>query len=163
MASRGYSWRRAALVFAFLAGLLGWRALAEVKDRYVFTINHTQSLPHWAFVVDRKAEPKRGDFVYFLPPENPYYDQIGFVKIVAGVSGDQVHRDGRAFFVNGQSVGHAKETSQAGDPLQPGPEGVIPPQHYYVFTPHRDSYDSRYDDIGWIGRDRLVGVAKPIL
>ena len=113
--------------------------------------------------VDRKASPARGDYVYFVPPDNPYYRDTAFVKIVAGAGGDIVRREGRNFYVNDRFIGAAKAVSRTGNPLTPGPVGLIPQGQYFVFTPHRDSYDSRYEDIGWIGRASVIGVAKPIL
>lgn len=158
-----YSMKRVALLLGFVAAIIGIRMLRALHDRYIFTTNQTESLEHWAFIVDRKAPVARGDFVYFAPPANPYYRDIGFVKIVAGVPGDVVRRENHIFFVNHRRIGAAKPRSRAGEPLEPGPTGVIPSDHYFVFTPHRDSYDSRYQDIGWIGRDRIIGVARPLL
>lgn len=159
----GHSIKRAALLLGLISAIAGFRTLAALHNRYILTINQTESLDHWAFIVDRKAPVARGDFVYFAPPANPYYRDIGFVKIVAGVPGDVVRREGRVFFVNDRRIGAAKPRSRKGEPLEPGPTGVIPPDRYFVFTPHKDSYDSRYQDIGWIGRDRIVGVARPLL
>lgn len=163
MADKHYSWRRLLLIVGLLAVLAAFKGLAAFHERYLLTVNHTESLSHWAFIVDRKAQPGRGDLIYFAPPENPYYEDQGFVKIIAGVPGDRVHRKAQVYFVAEREIGVANPVSRAGDPLEPGPVGVIPAGHYFVFTPHKDSYDSRYDDIGWIGRDRIVGVAKPLL
>jgi conjugal transfer pilin signal peptidase TrbI len=32
-------------------------------------INTTQSLPNWAFWIDKHRVPQRGDFVVFAPPQ----------------------------------------------------------------------------------------------
>ena len=163
MSVKRLSPRRLGVIIVILAALATYKGLAAFHDRYLLTINHTESLSNWAFIVDRRQTPERGDLVYFVPPENPYYKDTGFVKIVAGVAGDVVNRVGATFHVNGKPICDAKSTSRNGDPLTPGPVGIIPPDYYFVFTPHRDSYDSRYQDIGWIGRDRVIGVARPIL
>ena len=155
--------RRLIAIAVLLALFATYKALAAFHDRYLLTINHTESLSNWAFIVDRMQSPKRGDLIYFVPPDNPYYKDTGFVKIVAGVAGDVVNRVGATFHVNGEPICDAKPISREGDPLIPGPVGVIPLDYYFVFTPHRDSYDSRYQDIGWIGRDRIIGVARPLL
>ena len=163
MIAKGFRTKRLALLIALFAAYAGYRGLAGLHDRYLFTVNRTESLTHWAFIVDRRANPKRGDLIYFAPPKNPYYADTGFVKIIAGVAGDTVRREAATYFVNDFEIGAAKPVSQKGDPLTPGPIGVIPHGSYFVFTPHKDSYDSRYKDIGWISRDRIIGVARPVL
>ena len=74
-----------------------------------------------------------------------------------------VSRRGREYFVNGRDVGYAKPRSQAGFATTLGPVGVIPADRYFVGTPMKDSFDSRYGEIGWIPRARTVGVAASIL
>jgi conjugal transfer pilin signal peptidase TrbI len=41
--------------------------------------------------------------------------------------------------------------------------GVIPPGHYFMTTPHKDSLDSRYKMIGLIDTKRLVGRVTPVM
>ena len=65
----------------------------------------------------------------------------------------------RNFYINGKKIARAKEMSMMHQPLKVGPVGVIPKGHYFVYTPHYDSYDSRYNDIGWIGPDQVIGTA----
>ncbi|MEM8985166.1 MAG: S26 family signal peptidase [Pseudomonadota bacterium] len=163
MATKAARRRRFLILLALGLAYAAYQALSAFHARYVFTVNHTASLSHWAFIVDRRATPERGDLIYFAPPDNPYYADTGFVKIIAGVAGDEVRREERTYFVNDVEIGAAKPRSQKGDPLEPGPVGVIPANTYFVFTPHKDSYDSRYKQIGWIGRDRIIGVARPVL
>lgn len=159
------SWRRVGLLALFLAGTLAWKGAGGVSERYGFGINVTQSLPHWAFITDRKARtPKRGDLVEFVSPPTPYYpDGQRFVKRVAGVPGDMVEIRGRSFFVNGVFVGQAKPLSQDGRPAEPGPIGTIPEGRFFVAGDHIDSLDSRYAAIGWIPASRIIGRAEPIL
>ncbi|MEM9838013.1 MAG: S26 family signal peptidase [Pseudomonadota bacterium] len=157
------TWRRLG-VAALVLGAIGTAkaALAYERSWYV-TINWTGSLPHWAFLVDRRAEPQVGDFIDFIPPENPYYQNVAFVKRIAAGPGDFVSCQGRAFSIGGEVVAIAKEVSQEGDLLALGPCGVVPDGHYFVLTPHKDSFDSRYQEIGYVARDRVRGVARPIL
>ncbi|MCP5152447.1 MAG: S26 family signal peptidase [Chromatiales bacterium] len=106
----------------------------------------------------------RGDVIALRPPPNRFFPRpLGFLKVVRGVPGDVVTRDGRLFLVNGEPVGVAKSHAHNGEPLTPGPEGVIPPDHYFVWSPHPDSFDSRYADIGWIASDRILGRADRLL
>ena len=156
---------RIAVIFAGAAVVIAGREGAAAMARYRFGVNETTSLPNWAFIVDHEnRQPGRGDTVEFLAPPNRYYpNDAPFIKHVYGVPGDVVSRRGREYFVNGRDVGYAKERSQAGFLTTLGPVGVIPPDHYFVGTPMKDSFDSRYGEIGWIPRARIVGVAASIL
>ena len=160
--------------FADLARAIGARwawwavplAVATVTSRYVaISINVTESLPERVFVVLKQSTSfQRGDYLVFRHPGGgPYPAGAPFVKKVAGVAGDLVEVRGRDFYVNGQLIGRAKETSKSGFPLLLGPTGVIAPGAYFVYTPHPDSFDSRYALTGWIGGERIIGRAVPIL
>lgn len=150
--------------FAVLTGLaaLGKAALNWERSWYV-TFNWTDSLPHWAYVVDEGADPIVGDYVDFWPPENKYYEGISFVKQIKAGPGDLIICEGRRFVLDGVTIAIAKEVSQGGDPLSLGPCGVVPPGHYFVTTPHKDSFDSRYREIGYVPRQNVRGVARPVL
>ena len=86
-----------------------------------------------------------------------------FGKIVYGVAGDRVERRGRLFLINGMPAAVAKPRTLRGEPLEAGPTGTIPRRCYFVATPNKDSFDSRYAVIGWICRPRVIGVGEPIL
>ena len=159
--NRGW-WRIAAF-----AGVIGLAALGKAvgswERSWYVTFNWTDSLPHWAYVIDRGAEPVVGDYIDFWPPENPYYEGISFVKQVIAGPGDQVDCVGRRFLKDGTVIAIAKEVSQAGDPLSLGPCGRVPDGHFFVTTPHKDSFDSRYGEIGYVPLARVRGVARPVL
>jgi len=125
-----------------------------------YITNIDQSLPGLVYEIDRGTMPVRNDIAGISIPPNPYYpDGAPFLKIIAGMPGDVVSRQGRMFYVNGVLIAEAKEQTQLGNPLTLGPTGIIPPEHYFVWTPHRDSYDSRYNEIGWIPAQHILGVA----
>jgi conjugal transfer pilin signal peptidase TrbI len=125
----------------------------------------TESLPNWAFMIDRhKLEPKRGDYFAFVAPPNRYYPPgFRFTKQVVGVPGDLVTVEGRTFSINGKRVGIAKTADKEGRPVEAAPPGIIPAGHYFVITPSPDSLDSRYRIIGLIPKSRLVGQAFPVM
>ena len=124
-------------------------------------INGTASLPGVLYLVVKNEMPDtRGDLIAFYPPPNRYYPSgMFFIKKVMGLPGDQVSRIGRTYYINGSRVAIAKPYSRSGNTLQLGPTGRIPKGKYFVWTPHPDSYDSRYEDIGWISQDRVIGRA----
>lgn len=154
--------RRVVNVAAAVALLIAGVAGALWSRSHQILINKTGSLRNWGYIVDVGRLPERGEMVAFMPPPNPYYSET-FVKVVGGVPGDVVERDGRTYRVAGRPIGEAKENSARGLPLAPGPTGVLPPGHYFVYAPHKDSYDSRYADIGWVPAAAVLGAARPIL
>lgn len=137
---------------------------AALSPWYLFGLNIDDSLPGYVYVVIRDELPVRLDIAAFRTPPNPYYP-VGapFIKVVLGVPGDSVTRDGREYSINGVPIGWAKEQTRNGQPLTPGPTGLLPPGHYFFWTPHIDSYDSRYGEIGWITTDRILGRAVRLL
>jgi conjugal transfer pilin signal peptidase TrbI len=153
------------LGLALLGAAIVAKTGGEVLNRYRFAFNETESLPYWAFIADQaRRTPRRGQLVVFVPPANPFYPSgMAFGKIVGGVPGDLVERRGQAVFVNGRFIGVAKTHAQDGRPVAPGPVGRIPPGRYFVYTPHRDSLDSRYAVVGWIPQSRILGLATPVM
>ena len=159
------AWLAAAAAAAGITWL-GLVALPAATGMRV-AVNATDSLPGLLYLVV-PLEPdealRRGETVAFVPPPNPAYpDGFPFIKRIAGVPGDLVAWDGRTVYVAGRRLGVAKLRSLSGRPLARGPEGVIPEGRYFVWTPHEDSYDSRYAEIGWIPRSRILGRAHRIL
>lgn len=161
--------RRWAAIGILASILAGSQALASWRDAHGLLINTTESLPNWAFFIERGKVPKRGDFVVFAPPHSAIVvSHFGakpapFTKIAYGLPGDVVSRDGNVVKVNGSVVGKLKPLTKRGEVLTPGPVGVIPDRCFYLGTPHKDGFDSRYADIGFVCADRIVGTGVPIL
>ena len=133
---------------------------AWFQAHYAFGLNASPSLSHRLFLIHKHAMPQRDQYVAFRwGGAGPYPPGTTFVKRVAGIAGDVVTCEGRAFLVNGRSVGSAKIRSRRGVALEPGPTGAIPPGQYYVEAPHPDSLDSRYRLTGWIQQSQIIGQA----
>jgi len=132
-------------------------------NHFAIVINQTDSLPQkiWLMALDQK--PKRNDYVAFKPSVNSALP-LGIIlhKQVLGVAGDTVSLKGRDFYINGKFVATAKTHSLAGEPLTRGSTGTLEEGQYYVSTPHKDSFDSRYEKMGWINANQLLGVLYPL-
>jgi conjugal transfer pilin signal peptidase TrbI len=167
--SRFAASRRLALWGGLGAAALTLSSLAAFGQGHALMINASPSLPYWAIWLDRDSVPVRGDIILFDPPASPLLEKhFGkepkpFGKRVSGVPGDIVTEKGRVFFVNGKLVAKAKINSRRGEALALGPTGTVPKGCYFVTTEHKDSFDSRYAAIGWICRQRILGVGRPIL
>jgi len=158
-----------ARAIALLWGLLLTIGLSgigtAIGEHFQFALNETESLPNWAFVIDRhQLKPLRGQYFAFVAPPNRYYPAgFRFTKQVIGVPGDVVTVEGRRFLINGLSAGLAKPADREGRPVEMSSPGIIPPGYYFVSTPSPDSLDSRYRIIGLIPTNRLVGRAFPVM
>ena len=163
-------WPRFALIGGLGAVALGFVALDRFAHTHGFMLNLSPSLSHWALWLEHGRTPRRGEILVFLPPRSALMvAHFGakprpFAKYAVGLPGDTVTRTGRRFFfVNGRAAALAKPATRRGEPLALGPTGTLPPGCYFVATPHRDSFDSRYAAIGWICAPRILGTARPIL
>lgn len=154
-----------------LAGLVcaAWSSLSGWSDSHAFVINASTSLPNWAFLIAKNKVPQRGDYVFFASPKTPLIvahfgkSQGPFGKIIFGMPGDQVDREGGYVRVNGVRVAHLKPFTRWGETLIPGPTGTVPSNCYFVATHHPDGFDSRYADIGFVCRKALIGTGVSIL
>lgn len=167
--TRSATARSLVLLAGLGAGALGLTALSAFAKVHALMINASPSLPYWAVWTTKSAVPQRGDIILFVPPPSPLLqahfgkEPKPFGKVVSGVPGDAVSRKGRTFFVNGRQVATAKPKSRRGEPLALGPTGAVPKGCYFVTTPHKDSFDSRYAAIGWVCQSRILGTGTPIL
>ena len=166
---RSLAWRRVALWSGLGAGAFALSSLGAFATGHALMINASPSLPYWAIWLDRGAIPQRGDIILFDPPASPLLakhfgkEPKPFGKRVSGMPGDVVTEKDRVYFVNGRQVAKAKLKSRLGEPLALGPTGTVPRGCYFVTTGHKDGFDSRYAAIGWICRQRILGVGRPIL
>ncbi|KKI19730.1 MULTISPECIES: S26 family signal peptidase [Sphingomonas] len=157
------------LFAAFVAGSVVLGAISDWREDHALLINTTESLPNWAFLIHRNKLPARGDYVFFDPPASelvrahfgPKPQMFG--KIVYGMPGDIVRHWHLAVTVNGRIVAYTKPRTKSGEPLAIGPSGVIPAGCYYVGTPHKDGFDSRYAAIGFACQRQIVGTGEAIL
>ncbi|HUD90321.1 S26 family signal peptidase [Sphingobium sp.] len=144
-------------------------SLSHWSATHALMINESESLPNWAFVVEAGRFPKRGEYVVFHPGRDPLVARYfggkpaAFAKIAYGLPGDWVSRSGADVLVNGHKVARLKPFTRRGDPLAGGAIGRIPDGCVYAGSPHPDGFDSRYAAIGFVCRDRIAGVGRPIL
>lgn len=139
-------------------GIIQWLA-----NHIIVSINTTSSLPQPAFLVIKNQPVERGQYVAFNPPSNPFYSTTKpFIKIVGGIPGDTLSFQHQQFYVNGKFIGLVKAKSSKGFPLTPSQAGVLPHDEYFVYAPNPNSFDSRYQEMGWIHRCQFIGRAYPV-
>ena len=169
LSARGSHAKRWLAIGALAACLAASSSLASWRDEHAILINTTQSLPNWAFWIDKQRVPQRGDFVVFKAPQTPlitaHFGKIAppFAKRVYGMPGDVVSREGAVVRINGAEVARLKPASSRGEKLEPGPTGRIPDHCYYLGTAHKDGLDSRYADIGFVCAGTIIGTGDSLL
>ena len=132
-------------------------------SHYQFAWNTTNSLPQKLFIIKIAELPVKNDYIMFYAPITSTLKQKDtIIKKVVGISVDIVTKEGQAFYIDGKKMAVAKTHSLKGRPLQTGTVGMIPKGKYFAWTPHIDSYDSRYDEIGLIDERTIIGVAYPL-
>lgn len=130
------------------------------------------------------GDPERGDVVVFRLPSDP---STNYIKRLVGLPGDTVRYENRQLFINDELVrselrGEFKDDSQPGAILyneylggaehdillMPGRRSVedtfvVPDGHYFMMGDNRDnSRDSRYEGVGMIPENKVVGKAVRI-
>ncbi|MDO2438345.1 MULTISPECIES: signal peptidase I [Aeromonas] len=129
----------------------------------VINRNITQSLPNSYFYISyRTVISERYQYVQFWTRNDKFFGTLKFTKQVMGLPGDKIIVKNHEVWINGLYVGNIKSHTQNGLPLEPIQSGVIPPDYYYVAGKHPDSYDSRYNSLGLIHEDQIIGRAYPI-
>jgi conjugal transfer pilin signal peptidase TrbI len=157
------------IILAAAACFCGYTGLKDWHDHHAFVINASESLPNWAFLVNLGQFPERGEYVLFDPGHDPLTVRhfgshpAPFAKIAYGVPGDVISRSGDQVSVNGRAIVKLKPLTKQGEPLAPGPTGTVPRGCVFAGSPHKDGFDSRYQAIGFVCADRLLGVGEAVL
>lgn len=150
------------LFYYFIGVFAPYCIVMAVSNYYFIAYNESDSLPQRVFLVKkRETSFKRGDYIVFRKKSLEKYNQA-FIKLVAGVGGDQVDVKGDDYAINNQHLGTAKKFRKTGVPTNTSEGGIIPNGKYFVYAPHKDSFDSRYEEIGWIDSSDVIGRAYPI-
>lgn len=157
------------LLGTFVAGSVTLGAISDWREGHLFLINTSDSLPNWAFLINRGHMPGKGDYVFFDPPASALLRRhFGerpemFGKIVYGLPGDIVGHDGGDVTINGVRVARMKAVTRLGERLTPGATGAVPQGCFFAATPHKDGFDSRYAEIGFVCARQIIGTGEPVL
>jgi signal peptidase I len=130
------------------------------------------------------GEPRRGDVIVFRLPADP---STNYIKRLIGLPGDTIRYVNKKLYVNDEPVELVAEGIYDGDdqagsillrerlgavehailllPGQRSLEGtfIVPAGHYFMMGDNRDnSRDSRYEGVGFIPTENVVGRAVRI-
>lgn len=162
---------RAKSIMLFIRDLAIVIALVFVMKTFFFTTilidgrSMTPTFEHLDYVIAEqdflaRHQYRRGDVVYFVPPEGAMYKERGyFVKRIIGIPGDTVEIKGGMVYVNDKPL---DEPYKADVPTQPGlmtEKVTLAEDTFFVMGDNRNpggSYDSRF--FGPLKRDHIKGV-----
>ena len=131
-----------------------------------FSVTTTPSLKHRVFFLKKTSdgsEIKKGNYVLFNMSTSYINNGKRFnaIKGVSCVSGEYLTVKDKAYFCDGQFIGHAKDRSLRGEPVNNFLfNGQIPEGMIFLTGDHKDSYDSKY--FGFFRRKDVKAIACPI-
>jgi len=138
-------------------------AIMLIQSKFTILINTSASLPKALFLLSKDSLPnKQGDYIVYRLPGNKRFDEQKFIKLVGGIAGQEVVVKGTAYYIEGNHLGSAKDSDAVGILVEQQPAGIIPPGHYFAYTLHKDSYDSKYKEVGFISSNNVLGTAYAI-
>lgn len=135
-------------------------AAIVIHNQISIVFNKSYSLPGRVFLVLKGVEPKRGDLFGFRYAGTDFYKRGRvMVKMLKGVEGDELRTVGREIWINDHYVSKAKTVSLDGKPLTMTHERKLEHGEFYAHGTHIDSYDSRYENMGIIQQNQIIGKA----
>lgn len=147
------------ILVCFLFIYFGGSTLSKFCGFTLF-INGTESLPQKFFVKKENLKnPSKGDYILFSHP----WVKTKLVKEVVGVAGDFIQVEENRVFVNGRDCGQCLTFSpRSGKRFSSIESGIIPEGFFFVYAPHRESFDSRYREFGLISLENVEEVVCPV-
>lgn len=128
----------------------------------VFRFNLSDSLPKTIFFavpINSPSALEKGQIVYI---DHPVLN-MAVGKIIAGIPGDRIFIQNQTLYLNDVEIGSIQTVSKSGKTYHPIAEGTILEGNYFVYTPHPESFDSRYLEFGLVKSDWIKEVLCPLL
>lgn len=145
--------------FSQFSLLIGIVCIMAFFMDYGIRLNHSNSLPYYIFISKPLTHPlSKGEYVGFYHP----ILKLHAGKILIGLPGDQVRLENEKVFVNDTEIGLYQAKSASGISYNAIDAGTIPEGMAFVYTPSKDSYDSRYKEFGLVKYDWIVEALWPI-
>ena len=153
-----------ALLKVIMSFVIAFLVFDVLVSKVSIGFNDTDSISGRVFLIIKQSYPhqKMDKIIFDINNSHTHHRD----KRVLGFEGDTVSRKDNCIFLNQKNIGKIKPKSLSGNILesliQDGQTVVIPKGYYFVYSPHKDSYDSRYKSIGLISKKRVMGVAYEI-
>lgn len=122
-------------------------------------IAKTASLPHKVFLLAKGSEFNKYDYVAITNHNTTYYGEPSMVKQIIGLPGDLLVVESTDFYINGIHHGKIKNKTSNNKPLTAITTQFIPEGMVFAYAPHPDSFDSRYQELGFVPIEKIRGRA----
>jgi conjugal transfer pilin signal peptidase TrbI len=133
---------------------LGFVGVALVAYMCELLYSSSSSWPQRYFLHLKRITPHKGDLTVFWHSTR----SKKLLKQIVGQGGDMVHYDAQGnLWVNQQKIGKPHPQDSKGQVLQPLKPQAIPRDHVFVYSPHDQSFDSRYQEVGLVPVSALQG------
>jgi signal peptidase I len=125
-----------------------------ISEEIQVIYSKTNSLPENLFIRLKNVKPCKGNLTM---TKNDLF-QGNIIKRVIGTSGDHIwYDDNFRLWVNDFCVGEVKIYAASGKQLTPIPQQTIPDGVVFLYAPHLESFDSRYQEVGLVPLSQLQG------
>ncbi len=116
---------------------------------------------------DSCDKPVMYSFAPSDPLFNPYKDENTWYQSFKSPAADAIEKrkslnmeiTDKTVSVAGKEIGVIKAWSKKTEPLSAIQSGIIPSNKFFAYTTHKDSFDSRYNDLGLIDAKDIIGTA----
>lgn len=149
-----------AVLLAAVIMVIAW----ILQANFQLVVNRSESLPIRAVLIQKGKLPNKLEQIFvFRVKNNPHYpnQEKEFIKMAGGFAGDRidVKEAEREVYIIGGLIAVAKAESLKGEPLTMIDAGIIPTHKFFAYTKHKDSLDSRYQDLGLVDEKDIIGTA----
>lgn len=145
---------------ALIGALVSFAFVGGIAYFYEILYSRTPSWPYSHFLHLKRVTPHKGDLTAF------WHEMRGqkLIKKIIGVPGDKVTKDSEGvIWVNDQKIGKPFSFGSDGKSLHAIEPQTIPEGFVFVYSPHEQSFDSRYQEVGLIPISALMGKVIPLV
>lgn len=121
-------------------------------------INQSASLPYTLFISLPKTRLEKEDYVVFF---HPSFAKKKLVKQAKALANDIVSIEGNVLLINDKTFTLAASLKPRSCAILNGSR-IIPEGCFFAYASHPDSFDSRFEDFGFIELDQIESIVYPL-
>lgn len=140
----------------FLANL-GFLIATVVIYSSPLSLNLSASLPQWVFL-QTSAKPQLFSYVSFEKAGRFWK----LIKQVKGVAGEKIEFKDGLLWVEDRCIGKVKYRSASGRTYHLLKDNIVPKGKLFVAGEHEASFDSRYEEFGFVDEGEVLACYEPL-
>ncbi len=142
-----YIWLKSNIAYVTAIFVLQWLILEIIISQVCIVLTTSNSVPYKICLQLYNVKPKKGDLCAFI------YKGEKFIKYLSGQAGDRITNSNDEIFIGHNRVGKAYSTCK----LTPIKAQTVPKGYVFVSGNHTYSFDSRYQEFGFIKDEDIQG------